>query len=153
MKGSIAYNDDQIDPKIVLNYLSTAETLSLSEFSRLTHFFLRQADKDDLTIDEKCLMATYLACADVIIPESKHHSCIGKRKVLQQYYFDNYESCSIETNRIIADKYKEYYDKKITQENEREEQFLGNYYPDIHDEIIELRKTKEKKKNKTRKHG
>ena len=121
------YIPDYMDPKIILEYLSTAETLTLSEFSRLTHFFLKQADKDDLTIDEKCLMSTYLAFIDI--------------------------RCSNETNREIANLYKAYYEKRIAEENERDEKIMESYHPEIYNEMIELRKQKENKKVKIRKHG
>lgn len=147
------YIPDYMDPKIILEYLSTAETLTLSEFSRLTHFFLKQADKDDLTIDEKCLMSTYLAFIDIMMPEGKNHSCTGKRKTLQQYYFNNYKGCSNETNQEIANLYKAYYEKRIAEENERDEKIMESYHPEIYNEMIELRKQKENKKVKIRKHG
>ena len=153
MKDSIIYSDEQIDPKIILEYLETTEVLIISEFSQLTRFFKNHIDETDLTIDEKCLIATYLACANVKMPAGKNHSCTGKRNMLKQYYFDNYKSCSINTHKIIADKYKIYYDQKISLENERDEQRIKNYHPDIYDEIVESRKEKEKKKSKTRKHG
>ena len=153
MKDSINYSDKEIDPRIILEYLSSEESLTLSEFSQLTRFFIKYIDETDLSVDEKCLIATYLSFADVIMPEGKNHSCAGKRQQLQQYYFNNYKDCSIETNRIIADNYKMYYDQKIKQENERDEKRIENYHPEIYQEIVETRKKREKQKTKKRKHG
>lgn len=151
MKESINYIDNQIDPNIILDYLLITKSLTLKEFSQLTRFFMKYIDETNLSTDEKCLIAIYLAFADVIMPEGKNHSCTGKRKTLQKYYFNNYKDCSNETNQKIAIIYKNYYDKKIIEENDREKRFLEENYPDIYQEIIELRKVKEKKKSKLRK--
>ncbi len=153
MKDSIVYSDKVIDPRVILEYLETTEILTLKEFSQLTRFFKNHIDETDLTIDEKCLIATYLSCANVIMPEGKNHTCAGKRNMLKQYYFNNYQDCSIETNRIIADKYKKNYNQKIELENELVEKRIENYHPEIYQEIVETRKKKAKQKTKNRKHG
>ena len=143
MNESIVHSDKVLEPKIILEYLITEETLTLSEFSKLTRFFLKHIDETDLTVDEKCLIATYLAFSNITMPEGKNHSCTGKRNKLKQYYFNNYQDCSVETNRIIADKYKKNYDQKIELENELIEKRIENCYPEIYNEMIELRKQKE----------
>lgn len=153
MKEGINYYSNQINPKTVLEYLSNEERLTLSEFSQAFHFFLRLVEKDDLTIDEKCLMAIYLYYIDVDIPPNKHHTCAGKKNQLCQYYFLHHSECQDETIIEISKYFKIISEKKIKKENICEEKYLEQSNPALYQEMVKLREYKEKKKIKSRKHS
>ena len=153
MKEGINYRDDQIDPKLVLEYLSTQEKLTLSEFSQIYHFFLDQTKKEDLTIDEKCLMATYLYYVDVEMPPGKNHNCAGKKNTLYQFYLINHSECSREVIGIITEYYKKIAEKRIKEQNIRDEKYIEETCPEIYQQMVEHRERREKQKTKTRKHG
>ena len=153
MEEGINYKDDLLDPKKILEYLSKQEILTLSEFSQAFHFFLNQSKKEDLTIDEKCLMATYLYYVDIDMPPGKNHSCVGKRNTLYQYYLINHSDCSSETIEKISKYYKKTYEKKIKAENMRDEKYMETLNPEVYQQIVAHRENKEKQKTKTRKHG
>lgn len=153
MKEGINYHNNQTDPKIVLDYLSKQEKLTLSEFSQAFHFFLRHSEKDELTIDEKCLMATYLYYVDIDMPPNKNHTCAGKKNQLCQYYLIHHSECKNETIIKISGYYKAISDKTIRKENARDEKYLEASNPTAYQEMVRLREYKEKRKIKTRKHG
>ena len=120
----VTINDTRIDPKVLLKWLSTLETIPSSTYTQYVNYFRHQIKDNKLTEEEKCLMAAYLYAIDVTpTVDGKNHGYAGKKGFLRNYYTSNFDNCSdeiqIQISTYINDMYKKSIERKRA-EDEKE---------------------------------
>ena len=143
----------QIEPSEVLNYLESVEVLTSRNFSYFFRYFQYQLEKDNMTEDEKCLMAVYLIQMNIDLSSGKFHGCTGKKYKLIEYYNNNFNKCSNEMKEKIVEHINYTNKKSLEDKLAKEEAEVAEKYPEIYHELVEYRKANFYQKQKIRKHG
>ncbi len=126
----------------MLTYLSKVHVFESRIFDMYFNYFDKQKDLDELSLDEKVVLAGYLLDIDVTLSKGKYLGYPGKKSQLLDYYQSNIKYASDEALELLS----EHVDRQKDYEKKLQEREVKEKYPDIYNELIELRKVVNKNK-------
>lgn len=124
---------------VIHTYLSQLKEMDSSTFASFFDYFSYHVQQSTYSNDDLCRLASYLIHLNVNLASDKYHGFPGKKMALLNYFHDHFSLCSDDAKNDIyfyQEEMQKYYKQKKKEQGEKE---LREHYPELYQELIELR--------------